>query len=466
MPFCVWETVTGSTQHPKKKGTSEVKYTEHRPRFTVSADGKGVVNHVGARLLCDLATALGLTAGLSTAMATTRERRGGHDRGRLLVDLAVMLADGGQAISDLCVLRDQPTLFGTVASLTTAWHTLAAIGPEQLTAIAQARAAARAKAWAAGADPGWYVLDFDATLVHSHSEKEQAAPTYKKGFGFHPLLVYLDATGEALAGKLRPGNAGSNTVTDHIEVLDAALAQLPFDAQAQQVVVRADSAGLTHGFLEACRERHVRFVVGYDLTATVRTALAAVPERRWQPATTADGMDERESAEVAEISDLVDLAAWPAGSRLIARREYPHPGAQLTFTDLEGRRFQTLLTDLPDRDVVFLEALYRGRGRAECRIRDAKDCGLANLPSAKFAINTAWLQLVLLAQDLLTWTARLCLTAPLARAEPRRLRYCLLHTAGIIVRGGRRLRLRLPADWRWSAALVSAFARVRALTTA
>ena len=443
-----------------------MKDTELRPRFTVSADGNGLANHVGARLLCDLATALGLRAGLSSAMAATRKRSGGHDRGRVLVDLAVMLADGGKAISDLCALRDQPALFGEVASLPTAWRTLEAIDTDALTAIAQARAAARARAWAAGADPGWYVLDFDATLVHSHSEKEQAAPTYKKGFGFHPLLVYLDATGEALAGKLRPGNAAPNTAADHIEVLDAALAQLPFDARAQQVIVRADSAGLTHGFLDACRERHVRFVVGHDLTAAVREALSAVPERRWQPATSADGLDEREGAEVAELTDLVDLAAWPAGSRLIARREYPHPGAQLTFTDLEGRRFQTLLTDLPDRDVVYLEALYRGRGRAECRIRDAKDSGLANLPSASFAINTAWLQLVLLAQDLLAWTARLCLDGALARAAPRRLRYCLLHTAGIIVRGGRRLRLRLAADWRWSAALVSAFARVRALSTA
>jgi hypothetical protein len=432
----------------------------------VTADGKDVVSHVGARLLCDVATALGLTAGLSNAMAPTRERRGGHDRGRLLVDLAVMLADGGKAISDLCALRDQPALFGAVASVPTAWRTLEAIGADALTAIAGARAAARARAWAAGADPGWYVLDFDATLVHSHSEKEQAAPTYKQGFGFHPLLVYLDATGEALAGKLRPGNAGSNTVADHIEVLDAALAQLPVDPHERALVARADSAGLTHGFVEACRERHVRFVVGHDLTASVRAALSAVPERRWQPATTADGMDEREGAEVAEITGLVDLAAWPAGSRLIARREYPHPGAQLTFTDLEGRRFQTFLTDVPDPDVVYLEALYRGRGRAECRIRDAKDSGLANLPSANFAINTAWLQLVLLAQDLLAWTARLCLDGELARAEPRRLRYCLLHTAGIIVHGGRRLRLRLAADWRWSAALVSAFARVRALSTA
>lgn len=443
-----------------------MKFTEHRPRFTVSADGKGVVSHVGARLLCDLATALGLTVELSRAMAATRQRRSRHDRGRVLVDLAVMLADGGQAISDLAALRDQPALFGEVASVPTAWRTLEAIGPEQLAAIARARAAARARAWAAGADPDWYVLDFDATLVHSHSDKEGAAPTYKRGFGFHPLLVYLDATGEALAGMLRPGNAGSNTVDDHITMLDAALAQLPVDPTKRQLVARADSAGLTHGFLEACRERHVRFVVGHDLTAKVRTALLAIPEARWLPAMSADGRDEREGAEVAELTDLVDLSAWPRGARLIARREEPHPGAQFTFTDLAGRRFQTFLTDLPDRDIVYLEALSRGRGRVECRIRDAKDSGLANLPSSDFAINEAWLQLVLMAQDLLAWTALLCLDGELARAEPRRLRYCLLHAAGVIVRGGRRLRLRLAASWPWSATLVSAFARARALSTA
>ncbi|HEX9506202.1 MAG TPA: transposase, partial [Acidimicrobiia bacterium] len=235
-----------------------------RPRLGVCTDGRGVVAHVGARLLCDVADEFGLTAGLSAAMASTKQRRRGHDRGGVLVDLAVMLADGGEAISDLAVLRDQRALFGDVASVPTAWRTLEASGAAQLAAIATARAHARARAWAAGADPGFYVMDFDATLVTAHSEKQGAAPTYKRGFGFHPLLVFLDATGEALAGLLRPGNAASNTTADHIWVLDQTLGQLPVDPDTVEVVARADSAGLTHGFVDACRARNVRFAIGHD----------------------------------------------------------------------------------------------------------------------------------------------------------------------------------------------------------
>ena len=225
-----------------------------------------------------------------------------------MVDLAVMLADGGEAISDLRVLADQPVLFGEVASLATAWRTLEAIDEQALARIAAARAAARRAAWAAGADPGFYVIDFDATLVNSHSEKEGAAPTYKKGFGFHPLMAFLDATGEGLAAKLRPGNAGSNTAVDHVQVLDLALAQLPVDPYEHEVIARTDSAALTHGFIDACRARGVRFAVGHDLTAPVRTACLSVPKRRWRPAITADGVDERDDAQVAEITRLLDLS--------------------------------------------------------------------------------------------------------------------------------------------------------------
>ena len=440
-----------------------MKRTRRHARVVVSADGVNIVSHVGARLLSDVADAVGLTAGLSTAMAATKQRRRGHDRGDVLVDLAVMIADGGTTISDLAVLRNQPDLFGTVASTPTAWRTLEAIDGATLTRIATARAGARRRVWAAGADPGFYVIDLDATLLISHSEKQGAAPTYKLGFGFHPLLAFLDATGEALAGILRPGNAGSNTASDHVELLAMALAQLPVDPHQVEVVARADSAGLSHGFINACRDAHVRFTVGHALTEPIRTACLTVPARRWRPAITADGTDEREGAEVAEITDLVDLSAWPVGTRAIVRREEPHPGAQLTFTDVDGHRFQVFITDQTERDVAYLEALQRGRGRAEKLICDLKNTGLTNLPSADFAINTAWLTTALIAHDLLAWTRLLTLDSDLAKAEPKRLRYCLLHTAGQLAHTARQTRLRLPTGWPWANQLVIAFKRVEFL---
>jgi hypothetical protein len=440
-----------------------VKRNRHRPRLKVTTGGKGVVNHAGARLLADLADVTGLTEALSVAMAPTKQRRRGHDRGEVLVDLAVMVADGGEAISDLATLRHQPELFGEVASNPTAWRALEAVDDAALARIKAARAKARAAAWAAGADPGFYVIDIDATLVGSHSEKEQAAPTYKRGFGFHPLNAYLDATGEALAGLLRPGNAGSGTAVDHISVLDDALAQLPIDPANTEVIVRADSAGCSHDFLDACRQRRVRFVIGHALTAEIAQVLVGLPERAWQPAISADGVDEREGAEVTEITELVDLSGWPDSTRMIARREDPHPGAQLTFTDVDGHRFQVCITDLADPDVAYLEALYRGRGRAERRIRDNKDTGLANLPSWSFAINQTWLQLTLIAMDLFAWSGALVLDDDLASAEPKRLRYCLLHTAGQIARTGRRTWLRLADTWPWADHLVAAFDRLNDL---
>ncbi len=440
-----------------------VKRSRRRGRVLVSADGTNVVSHVGARLLSDLADAVGLTEGLSAAMAATKQRRRGHDRGEVLADLAVMIADGGDAISDLAVLRNQPDLFGDVASTPTAWRTLEAIDTAALERIATARAAARRRVWATGVDPGFYVIDIDATLITAHSDKQGAAPTYKRGFGHHPLLAFLDATGEALAGILRPGNAGSNTATDHVEILALALAQLPVDPTEVEVVARADSAGLTHGFVNACRQSGVRFSIGYDLTEAVRTACLTVPARAWRPAVTADGREDREGADVAEITDLVDLSRWPVGTRAIARREEPHPGAQLTFTDVDGHRFQVFITDQTDPDIAYLEALQRGRGRAEKLICDLKNTGLTNLPSAGMAINTAWLTTALIAHDLLVWTRLVALDGDLARAEPKRLRYCLLHTAGHLVRRSRQTHLRLPASWPWATELVVAFKRVEFL---
>jgi hypothetical protein len=317
----------------------------------VTRGGRGLVNHAGARLLSDVADDIGLTVGLSMAMAPTKQRRRGHDRGEVLRDLAVMIADGGTRISDLAVLRNQRQLFEDVASNPTAWRTLEAIDDEVLERIAVARAHARENAWAQGMDPGFYVIDIDATLVGAHSEKEGAAPTYKRGFGHHPLMAYLDATGEALAGLLRPGNAGSGTAVDHITVLDDALLQLPVDPAETEVVARADSAGCSHAFLDACDKRGVRFIVGHRLTAEIAQLLIESPEHAWQTAISADGTEERDWAQVIEITDQVDLSGWPSGTRMIARREHAHVGAQLTFTDLDGHRFQVCITDLEDDDV-------------------------------------------------------------------------------------------------------------------
>jgi hypothetical protein len=447
-----------------------VKRNTGRPRVVVTADGKGVAAHAGTRLVADMADGLGLTAGLSAAMAQTRQRRSGHDPGRVLVDLAVMVADGGTSLSDLKVLRDQPELFGPVASDPTAWRVLDSVDERAMAAINAARAAARAVAWTAGARPPTdvIVLDFDATLVTSHSEKEQAAPNYKHGFGFHPLLCFVDATNDALAGVLRPGNAGSNTAADHVALLDAALAQLPVKTKkidpvaGEWMLARADSAGATHGFVEALRERGLEFSIGYPMDEAVRQAVLGLGSGAWREAIHQD-MEIREGAEVAEITDRLDLSAWPQGTRAIVRREEPHPGAQLTFSDLDGHRFQVFICDSADPDLSYLEARHRGHARVEDRIRNAKQTGLANFPCHDFANNAAWLVTVLMACDLITWTQQLTLEGEMTKAEPKRMRYCLLHAGGRIASSGRRTRLRLQQNWPWSGDLAAAFAKLKTL---
>jgi Transposase DDE domain group 1 len=427
------------------------------------ADDTGVVSHAGSGLLVELADRLGLTAGLSGAMGDTRRRRSAHDPGRVIRDLAVMLADGGDCLADLGALRDQDALFGHVASDATAWRVIDTLDADHLVAVRAARRAARSRVWAAGGRPGRIILDIDSTLVGAHSEKEGAAPTYKRGFGFHPILCYQG--GEALSGILRPGNAGANTAADHIDVLIDALDQLPEGVHEDPdtpILVRADSAGCTHAFLDAVCEMQLGFSVSMPLDEAARTEILAVPEKAWRAATKQNGGRE-DGAWVTELGGL-DVAGWPAGSRVICRRERPHPGAQLSFTDHDGHRFQLLLTN-QHGDAVALEARHRGRARVEDAIRAAKTTGLRNLPFQTFAANQAWLELVLIAQDLLAWTQALLLDGDLKRAEPKRLRYRLLHTAGRITRSARRLTLHLPARWPWTAALTAAYTRLWALPT-
>ncbi|MGH9181773.1 MAG: IS1380 family transposase, partial [Acidimicrobiales bacterium] len=293
-------------------------------------------------------------------------------------------------------------MFGTVASDPTAWRVLDSIDERAVVAIDAARARSRAAAWAAGARPptDFIVIDFDATLVTSHSEKQDAAPNYKHGFGFHPLLCFVDATNDALAGVLRPGNAGSNTAADHTTVLDAALAQLPVTtkkldpAAGEWMLARADSAGATHGFVDALRTRGLEFSIGFPMDEPVRTAILGLGRRAWVEAIHQDS-ELRDGAEVAEITDRLDLSSWPSGTRAIVRREEPHPGAQLSFTDADGHRFQVFITDSEDPDIVYLEARHRGHARVEDRIRNAKQTGLMNFPCHDFDNNVAWLAVVM-----------------------------------------------------------------------
>jgi hypothetical protein len=447
-----------------------LRVKHHMPvgSLVVEADARGLVSRSGTVLVSELAGRLGLTRAFSDALADLHRRRPTHAPGRVLVDLATMLVDGGECVSDLGALAEQPVLFGPVASHSTASRVLHAIDAEDRVALRAARAAARERAWRLGARPDEIVLDFDAHLLEVHSEKQGAAPNRKRGFGFHPLACWLDATGEALAIVLRPGNAGANHAGDHVKVLDLALAQLPAcvrDREREQCVpmlARADSAGATHAFAAALRERRIRFSLGYYVTETVGQAALALAEQAWRPALNADG-EPRAGAWVAELTGHVDLSGWPAGSRLIVRRERPHPGAQLRFTDTDGHRYQCFLTDQTGADLAALEVRHRLHARVEDRIAEARELGMARLPFHGFSENETWLELVLLAQDLLAWLRALILTDELASAAPKRLRHRLLHVAGRLTRSARTSTLHLPASWPWVAAALDCFTRLRAL---
>jgi len=432
----------------------------------VAADGAGLVSHAGAALLAEVADRVGLTRELSRALVGLVERRRRHDPGRVIRDLAVMLADGGDCLSDLRAVRDQQPLFGPVASDTTAFRLIDRLAgdPEVLDALRAARARARARAWKLGARPAQIVIDVDATLIGAHTEKEGAAVNFKGGFGFHPLLAYLDASREALAGMLRTGNAPAHSAADQITVLEHALEQLPREVVADidtEIVLRTDSAGSALALCQAARDARINYLVGFDLTKQVRRAILLLPETAWRPARRQNG-EVRDGAQVAEISHMLDFYDWPERSRVIVRRERPHPGAQLSFTDVDGHRFQATLTDL-DGDAVELERLHRARANAEDRVRAAKQTGLENLPFREFELNAIWVELSMIAQDLSVWTQALCLDGQLATCEPKTLRYRLLHTAGRLAFHARRATLRLQATWPWARQLAAAFTRLQAL---
>jgi hypothetical protein len=454
----------------------------------VSADGVGVVSHAGVGLLREMADYTGLVDGVTGALIGTYQGVPVHAPGRVFTDLAVAVADGADAISGISVLGDRQDLFGPVASMPTTWRVLDRVTEESLPEIRAARARARAAAWAAGAGPdldAGLCLDFDATITVAHSEKENAAATWKKTFGFHPLLCFLDrpdvAGGEALAGLLRSGNAGSNTAADHITVLNRALDALPEHARptpgvepgtwtGPRVLARSDSAGATHAFAQACVDRGVEFSFGFPVEARIQRIVEVIPGDCWQPALQTDrgdGNDLREGAWVAEATGMIDLSSWPPGTRLLLRKERPHPGAQLTFTDVDGMRVTAILTNTPTAVVPGqapgLELRHRQHARVEDRIREAKATGLRNFPCRAWNENRAWFEVVMTAVDLVCWTKLIGFAdvPELARCEIATFRYRVLHVAARLTHAARRLHLRIDKTWRWATHIAEAFGRIR-----
>jgi hypothetical protein len=413
---------------------------------------------------------------LSTVLAPVRPDRATHDPGKVLLDLATAVALGGDCLADIAVVRAQPQLFGKVASDPTVSRlitTLAGDVEGSVAAIRAARAAARERVWSArrplaGQVGDQVIIDLDATLVTAHSEKEFASPTFKRGFGFHPLFAFCDhgeaGTGESVAGMLRTGSAGANTAVDHIAVLDQALAQLP-QAERGNVLVRTDTGGGVKAFLHHITDLGLEYSVGFYGVPPIVEALGLVPRQAWRAAVDGDGQP-REGAQVAELTRYLPatLTGWPDGMRVIARRERPHPGAQLRITDHEGWRITCFATNTKATGWTLpaLEVRHRQRARAEDRIRNLKDTGLRNLPLHGFAQNQIWLEIIALAADLITWTQTLAWhDHPARRWEPKRLRLRLFGVAGRIIHGGRRRRLRLPRGWPWNDVLDHGWANLQ-----
>ncbi|MGV9557433.1 IS1380 family transposase [Streptomyces sp. NPDC003522] len=446
------------------------------PRVRIEGGGRAVVSQAGSVLLVETVRKAGLDTAISAALTPWRKPRAVHDPGKILLDVALAAALGGDCLADVGMLRAEPAVFGPVASDPTVSRlidTLAASGDRALQAIRAARAEARERVWrladreAPDAD-GTVTVDLDGVLVIAHSDKEDAAPTWKRTWGHHPLMGFVDhgpgGTGEPVAALLRPGNAGSNTAADHITATQLALAQLPKKyRRGRQTLIRTDSAGGTHDFVSwlAKRGRWLSYSVGMTVTEAIHEHVLKVPAPAWTPAVETNG-EVRDGAWVAELTGRL-LDGWPTGMRLIVRKERPHPGAQLRITDADGMRITCFATHTADRPITELELRHRLRARAEDRIRAARTTGLRNLPLHHTAQNKVWLEIVQIALDLLAWMPMLALTGQARLFEPRRLRFRLFSAAARLVTTGRRRILRLARHWPWTDEITAALERLALL---
>ena len=435
-------------------------------------DGKNLVSHAGAALLAELADRAGLTEAMSEAMAECGINWHTHDPGVVLTHLAVAIAGIRTCLADIAALKEQEDLFGPVASVATAWRAVYATASVELRAIPVALAEARARVWAAEPPQGPMIWDFDSTLLDVHSEKEDAAPTYKHGFGFNPLGVWCDNTKEPLAAMLRPGNAAPNDTDDHLELLEQTVRAVPAEYAlgheegddpalvVHPILVRADSAGATHRFVASLSEANFDYSIGFPISGSVRDALLLAQEEDWVRARELEG-EIRAGAEVIELSDLYEVAGWPADMRVICRRERPHPGAQLSLFDTHaGWRHTCFITNTEGPDIAALELRHRGHARVEDRVRAWKACGLSNLPFEGFCANEAWVAVSLIAGALLAWSQMTCFDGALAKAEPKTMRYRVLHVAAVLAHRGRDLIVHLDESWPWASELATAFTRL------
>jgi hypothetical protein len=463
-------------------------------KLSVAARGKGLVGHAGAVLLRRCADRTGLTAALGGVFATGRGP-GWWDRGVVLVDVAVSIVLGAVCLSDIDLLTHQAAVFGDPPSDSTGHRTLAGIDDAALSRIGRARARVRRHVWnllalRPGGFPwltvagklltGWVVIDMDATLITAHSAKSGAAVTFKKGFGFHPLAAWCANTGECLAMLLRPGNAGSNTIADHVRVLTDAIAQLPPDRRTK-ILVRIDGAGATHDLLEHLdrlntSRRTVRFTVGWTITDADETAIAALPEGAWTASPQQDG-EATDTAGVAELTGLNQRTGWLPTLRLVCRRTRPAGRHKAKLTALEqatGWRYAIVATNVGRIHGIpgsyhpqWIDAVARQHAVVEDRVRTNKAMGLANLPSQAWTVNRGWVLACNIAADLDAWTRLLGLHdhPDLAHAEPDTLRYRLWHLPARLTRHARRRRLTLNSTWPWRDAFAQCWHRLGALPT-
>lgn len=459
-------------------------------QLVVASGGKGLVGHAGAVLLRRCADRTGLTRALN--MVWPRGAGPGWwDRGTVLVCLATAIVLGATSMSDISLLAHQAVVFADPPSEATVRRALAGLDPVLLGRIAKARAKVRARVWdllarrpqgfpwltvAGKVLTGWVVIDLDATLITAHSAKQGAAATFKRGFGFHPLGAWCANTGESLAMLLRSGNAGSNTVTDHIRVLADAIAQLPVKYR-RKILVRIDGAGATHELLEHIQQlnrlwRTVKFTVGWTITDADETAIAALPEQAWTDGLQQDGTatDQAQATELTGLNQRVDN--WTPGLRLIARRTKPAARHAKKLTDLErktGWRYAIVATNIRRIHGVpgshhpqFLDVLHRSHATVEDQVKAGKAMGLRNLPSKSWTVNRGWILAANIAADLAAWTRLLGLhdQPDLAHAEPDTLRYRILHLPGKLATHARRRTLSIPDTWPWADAFLLCWQRL------